>query len=390
MTQPSPRITTLALAAAVLGGAGGAAGCAMDLPDARVIISHRVLAIQTAVVASVYPGAVDPDPDAPTKAQALPFETVEITPFLVNEDGEVDPDSLDIVWLACELTPGQGLFACLQDAMPLALDDIPECVAPSFDVFMSEDLELPELDSPCVIGREGTPEYVVPFAANVFVGGSMELTMIAGVPGGTATDVCAAELLAGNYDLPDDCLFAVQRLNVGPVEVLLSFAASFGFEIPGFEVPDPEDVPEPDQNPRITEVRVGIIGEDGEQVGDAVVMDYGGTFTAPRESLLQIEVDSPAEDLQTFQIPVNNGESFEDRDEAYQGDWYRTWGRFLSGSSDDPMSYNQWTLSQGDQDETEIPPEDKARVYYVVRDGRQGTNWFWFEVDVTEPEATQP
>ena len=382
MTSRNSTRTTLALT--ILAAIAGS-GCAMDLPDARVIISHRVLAIQTAVTASLFPDAVDPDRP---KAQALPFETVEIRPFIVNEDGEVDPDSLDVVWLACELTPGQGLFACLQDAMPLALDDIPECTAPSFDALTGD--ELPELDSPCVIGREGTPEYAVPLSANVFVGGSMELTMIAGVPGGTSTDDCAAELLSGAYDLPNDCLFAVQRLNIGPVELLLSYAAMFGVEIPGFEVPDPEDIPEPDHNPRITEVRVGIIGDDGEQVGDAVIMDYGGTFTAPRESRLQVEIDSPEDDLQTFQIPVNNGESFEDRDEAYQGEWYRTWGRFLSGTSDDPMSYNQWTLSQGDQDETEIPPEDHARVYYVVRDGRQGTNWFWFEVEVTEPETTEP
>ena len=379
--RPSAALATKLMSAALIFGVGLGSGCAMDLPDARVIISHRVLAMQTSVVASLFPGAVDPDKP---KAEALPFETVEIRPFIVSEDGEVDADSLDMVWLACELTPGQGLFACLQDAMPLALDDIPECVAPGIEDLMSE--ELPELDSPCLIGREGTPEYEVPLSANVFVGGSIELTMIAGVPGGTGTDDCAAELLSGAFDLPDDCLFAVQRLNIGPIELLLSFAAGFGLEIPGFEIPDEEDIPEPDTNPRISEVRVGVINEDGEQVGDAVAMSYGGLFSAPLDSILQIEVDSPEEDLQTFLIPVNNGESFEERSEAYQGEWYRTWGQFLSGTSDDPMSYNQWTLSQGDQDETEVPPEDRARMYYIVRDGRQGTNWFWFEIEATEPE----
>lgn len=353
----------------------------MDLPDARVIISHRVLAIRTAVTTSLNP---DPELDADRpKAQALPFETVEITPFIVNEDGEVDPESLDIVWLACELSPGQGLFACIREAFPLTLDEIPECSTPSFDDLMGE--ELPELDSPCLIAREGTPEYTVPLSANVFVGGAIELTMIAGVPGGTTTDTCAAELLGDEYDLPDDCLYAVQRLNLGPVELLLSIAAGLGFEIPGFEVPDPEDIPEPDRNMRISEVRVGVINDDGEQVGDAFIVGPGDVFEVPLESTLQIEVDSPEEDLQTFLIPVNNGESFEERDEAYQGEWYRTWGKLLSGTSDDPMSYNQWTLSQGEQDETEIPPGDRARIYYVVRDGRQGVNWLWFEVEATEP-----
>jgi hypothetical protein len=358
------------------------AGCAMDLPDARVIISHRVLAIRTAVTASPFPDQ-PPDPERP-KAEALPFETVTLTPFVVNELGAVDPDSLDAVWLACELSPGQGLFACISAAMPLTLDAIPECTVPSFDALMGD--ELPELESPCLIGRSGTPEYVAPLSANVFVGGAIELTMIAGIPDGTSTDKCAAELLRGEYDLPDDCLYAVQRLDIGPVELLLSIAANFGVAIPGFEIPEPEDIPEPDHNPRIAQIRVGVINDEGEQVGNAVIVESGDVVSAPREMTLQIEVDSPAEDLQTFLVPVNNGESYEERTEAYQGDWYRTWGALLSGTSDDTMSYNQWVLTQGEQDETESPPDGRARMYYVVRDGRQGVNWFWFEVEVTEPE----
>jgi hypothetical protein len=358
-------------------------GCAMDLPDERLIISYRTLAIRTAVTTSLLPNP-ELDADRP-KAQALPFETVELTPFIVNQDGNVDPDSLDVVWLACELTPGQGLFGCVSAAFPIALAEIPDCEVPDINQLSGGDL--PEMVSPCVIAREGSPEYVVPLSANIFVGGAIELTMIAGVPGGTSTDECAKQLLADEYDLPDDCLYAVQRLSVGPVELLVQLAADFGVEIPGIELPDPEDLPEPDRNPRITEIRVGVIDEEGMQVGDAFVVPSGGVFSAPLGSTLQVEVDSPEEDLQTFLIPVNNGESYEERSEAYQGDWYRTWGDFLSGSSDDPMSYNQWMLVQGEQDETEIPLNNRARLYYVVRDGRQGVNWFWIEVEVTEPES---
>jgi hypothetical protein len=43
-------------------------------------------------------------------------------------------------------------------------------------------------------------------------------------------------------------------------------------------------------------------------------------------------------------------------------------------------------LTPGEQDETETPPDDIARMYYVVRDGRQGVNWFWFELETTLPE----
>ena len=374
--RPPIRLGLLALVCA------STVGCAMDLPDPNLIIDHRVLAIRTAVTMPLVP-AEDPQVDLDTpKAQALPFEAVEITPFIVDPEGPVDPDNLDIVWLACELTPGQGLFACLQDAMPLALDDIPDCVEPSFADLMGG--ALPEIETPCLIGREGSPEYTVPLTANVFIGGGIELTMISGVPDGTSTDDCAREVLRGEYDLPNDCLVAVQRLDVGPVEQLLILAGDFGVEIPGFEAPDPEDVPEADRNPRIAEIRVGQV-EDGEQVGDAVVIQPGDQISAPLLATLQVEVDSPEEDLQTYLIPVNNGESFEERPEAYQGAWYRTWGKLLSATSDDPSSYNQWLLSPGEQDEGETPTDDLARMYYVVRDGRQGVNWFWFTVEVTEP-----
>ena len=362
-----------------------ASACAMDLPDEKLIISHRILAIRTAVTMPLLPDP-DPDVDAQTpKAEALPFERVELTPFIVSPEGPVDPDSLDILWIACELTPGQGLFACIQDAMPLTLDELPECSEPSLDELMGT--ELPEYETPCLIAREGSPEYVVPLSANVFLDGSIELTMIAGVPDGTSTDTCANELLSGDHDLPDDCLYAVQRLNVGPIEQLLVLADMFGVEIPGFEVPDPEDVPEADRNPRITEVRVGMVDANGEQVGDAFIIGAGELVTAPRDAIMQIEIDSPEEDLQVYQVPVNNGESYEDRSESYQGDWYRTWGTMLSGTSDDPSSFNRWTLTQGDQDETETPVGERARLYYVVRDQRQGVNWFWFELQVDEPAS---
>lgn len=388
MTAAFPRLSLLGPKLAV--GCGAAltvamtTGCAMELPDPRLIIKHRVLAIRTEVTGTLLPE--DPELADRPKAEALPFETVTLDPFIVNADGPVDPESLDLVWIACQLTPGQGLFACLQDAMPLKLEDIPACESPGFaDIDFSDFENLPEVDSPCVIGREGRPEYDVPISASVFISGSIELTMIGGVPDGTDTDTCARELLSGAFDLPNDCLFAVQRLNVGPLEQLALLAEMFGAEIPGLEAPDPEDVPEADRHPRISEIRVGSVNDDGEQVGNAQTIVSGDTVSFPLGATLQVEVDSPEEDLQTFLIPVNNGESFEERSEGYAGDWFLTWGLLLAGTSDDPSSYNQWTLEQGSQDEDERPPNDRARMYYVVRDGRQGVNWFWFEVEVTDP-----
>lgn len=369
-----------------------ALGCAMDLPEQGLIVSTRVLAIKTSVTMPLIP---DPADAETPKAQALPFEKVSIEPFLVGPEGLVDPDSIDPVWIACELTLGQGLFACIQAAMPIALDEIPECVVPSFDDLgglgsLGMEGGLPESISPCIIGRTGVPEYTVPLSANVFIGGAVEITMIAGSPTGTSTDDCALQLLRGDYELPNDCIYAVQRLNIGPIEQLIALAAMFGVPLEGFEVPAPEDIPASDRNPRISEVRVNLQDPEGEPIGESTPIELGGVFEVPLGQVLRVDVVSPAEDLQVFRVPINNGESYEDRSETYAGSWFRTWGTFLSNSSDDPESYNEWTFQPGDQDpEDEIaPPEDRALLYYVVRDGRQGVNWFWFEVQTTDPEPT--
>ncbi len=358
-------------------------GCAMDLPEPGLIISTRVLAIKTTVATPLVPDPADADTP---KAQALPFETVTIEPFVVGPEGPIEPDSIDPVWIACELTAGQGLFACIQAAMPLTLDELPECAVPSFTDL--DGTSLPEPVSPCLIGRTGIPEYTVPLSANVFIGGAIELTMIAGSPTGTSTDECARQLLRADYELPNDCIYAVQRLSVGPIEQLLALAAMFGVPLEGFEVPDPEDIPESDRNPRITEVRVNLQDPEGEPVGESTPIAIGDVVEVPLGVVLRVDVVSPTEDLQVFPIAINNGESFEDRPEAYSGSWFRTWGTLLSGSSDDPESYNEWTFLPGLQDPKDepAPANERAFLYYVVRDGRQGLNWFWFEVATVEPE----
>lgn len=361
-----------------------ALGCATDLPEQGLIISTRVLAIKTTVTTPLIPD--DADAETP-KAQALPFEVVTIEPFVVGPEGPIEPDSIDPVWIGCELRAGQGLFACIQAAMPLTLDELPECVAPSF-ADLEDTTALPEPVSPCLIGRTGMPEYTVPLSANVFIGGAIELTMIAGSPTGTSTDDCARELLSGDYELPDDCIYAVQRLSVGPIEQLLALAAMFGVPLEGFEVPDPEDIPEADRHPRITEVRVNLQDPEGEPVGESTPINLGDVVEVPLGVTMRIDVVSPAEDLQVFPVAINNGESFEDRDEAYSGHWYRTWGTLLAGGSDDPESWNEWNFVPGAQDPKDepAPPDERAILYYVVRDGRQGVDWFWFEVATVELE----
>lgn len=342
-----------------------------ELPDSSLIIRPRLLAIRTSVTQSLAP-----EMEATTRAQALPFETVSIEPFIVGPDGPIDPGVLDPVWLACELPPAAGLGSCIRAAIPIDFDDLVQCPTPSFDDLEGE--ELPEPPSPCFIARAGSPEFTVPFSPNSLIGGQIELTMVSGEPGEISTDACLDPFLAGESDLPDRCLYGVQRLNLGPPEYLASVLAGFGVEIPGFEAPDPEDVPEPDRNPRILEVKTAILDDDGEP-GELVVVAAGDSVQLDLDEMLRIEITQPEDDLQTYEVPINDGEDFEETQEVYDGRYYRTWGETLSLESDDPDAFNEWSFVQGLQDEDASPPDDRAFLYYVVRDGRQGVDWFWLE-----------
>ncbi len=366
--RASSRWPSRALGVALL-----AAGCGDMLPDPNQIVRTRLLAIRTEVTQPLIE-----DEDATSRAQALPFETVGIVPFIVGPDGPIDADTLDPVWLACELPPGVSLLTCLQDAMPITLDEIPDCPVPSFADLDGEDLPTPP--SPCVIGRTGSPQFIVPLSVNTLVGGSIELTVIAGDPEGPSTDECADPFLSAAYELPDDCLYAVQRLSVGPLEYFLFVAQQLGVEIPGFAVPEPEDVPEPDRNLRITSFRAGVVDESGDQ-GDLTEVAVGEILELDLDQILRVELTQPEEDLQTYEIPINNGAEIEEREEVHDGQWYRSWGRILSGASDDPESFNEWNFTEDVQDETSEPPDDRAFMYYVVRDGRQGVAWWWFQVE---------
>lgn len=364
-------------------------GCGDPLPSSQRIASTRVLAVRSEVILPLLP---EPDPSAAPRCEALPFETVRLTPFVVDTDGPFSPAELDPIWLACNLGPVDGLFACLKGAFPTELALIPECPPVSFDSIDPESGSLPESPSPCRIPADATPDdgaqdLTVPLASTLLFGGDIELTMIGRSGDAPSAAECADRLLGGDSVLPVDCIYVVQRLSVGPIERLLALLVSFGAELPaGLEPPDPEAIPDGDRNPRITDFVVTIIQPDGttRELGP---LDRGATVEAQLGDLLEIRTNAPAADLQPYLVPVNQGAGgYEERTETYRARWFRTWGVLLSGSSDDPESTNSWELLRGDQDESERPPDDRATLFYVLRDSRQGVDWWWIHVTVA-PEG---
>lgn len=372
-------------------GTGLLAACGGDLPVEERIATTRVLAVRSEVIAPLIP---DPAPDLGTRTQALPFEGVRLTPFVVTPTGPLDltgPD-FDPVYIACNLGPGQGLFACLKSQLPTTLADIPECPVPSFMDLDPMSTSLPESPSPCVLpndgSKDGAQDFVVPFAQTLLIGGDVEVTMISESPGSPSTADCARALLADDVDLPNDCLYSVQRVPIGPIEQLLVLAKMFGVKLPPElgQPPDPADIPDGDRNPRIVDFSVTVVHEGtGTELGP---QPRGATIKAEIGDTLVISTSAPAGDLQDYLVPINGGAGGTDtQTEAFDGAWFRTWGSLLSGSSDDIMSRNEWTLTIGQQDEDEAPPDGRASLFYVLRDGRNGVDWWWISVAVPLPPA---
>lgn len=381
------RITT-SLIATLLMGLGSA--CAMDLPIAERIINERPLAMRVEVV--------DPtaSPDEAIRTEAMPTETITVRPFMVDDLGPISDERIEAeiepIWLACPLQPLQGIFACLSAQLPLTLDEVEDC--PPVDFSALESGELPAIPAPCRLtgGTPAQPTMQVPLDFNFFVGGDLELTMIGHRPDAGTTEGCANELLSGD-GTSGDCIIAVQRASIGPDAALTRLAADFGLPAEQLgPIPSEDEVPDADRHPRIQSFRVAITDEEdlrGPDIArvlsesETVDVQRGDTITIVAGQTLVIETIAPEEDLQTFLVPSDD--SFEERDEQYAGAWYRTWGTLLSPASDNRRSLNSWAMVPGEQDDSTstVPPDDgRATLYYVLRDERQGVDWWWFHVQV--------
>ncbi|MCA9714041.1 MAG: hypothetical protein H6713_20130 [Myxococcales bacterium] len=365
------------------------AACGPPLPPSRLIVSTRILGVKMEVTEPLPLGAPEDTDALGVRCQALPFEKVQLTPLIVNEEDQQSPAIIDPLWIACELPPGQGLFGCTQAALPTSLGELPEC--PQLTLFdLDPELlasgELPEFPSPCLIPDDGVADglqdFIVPLSQNVLIGGSVEIVMFGHGPDGPSSSECANTLLSGETELDNLCIQAVQRLTVGPLEALLELAGGFGLELPA-ELPTPEEIPDGDRNPRIESFAIELEHEDGstEVLGE---LASGDAIAAREGDIIKITTEAPERYLQEYLVPINGGrDGYETRLEDYSGRWFITWGQLLSGGSNDPVSKNEWTLLKSADDEDALPTNDRATLYYVVRDNRQGVDWWTMHVDVT-------
>ncbi|MBK6917798.1 MAG: hypothetical protein IPH07_10395 [Deltaproteobacteria bacterium] len=375
----TPRIITAVGSVAV--GVLGLGGCGDMLPQVERIVSLRPLAMRVEVDE---PGMAE---DAATMAEAMPLSTATVVPLFVDPDGPLNAARIaaevEPVWLACNLQPVQGLFGCLSDALPLAVADVPECPPPDLAGFDPSSGMLPTTPSPCRITADdpARPRYTVPIDASFLLGGDIELTMVGHAPGSGDTALCLAQLLGA--DDPDPaCVYATQRLAVGPDGALVQLAQMFG--VPAEALPAvPDPIPDPDRHPRIEQLSLQAFEDASDEAPmiAAAILATGDVIELPWGARIELEAQAREDDLQTYVIPRDDG-TFTERDETYDARWFVTWGALLSPTSNDPLAKNTWRLTPDEQDDTEVPPHALATVFYVLRDDRQGVTWTYFQVRV--------
>ncbi len=345
--------------------------CAETLSSPERILTTRVLALRSRVIESQMP---DPQ-DQAVRCEALPFETVELEPFVVGPEGPVDPTARDPLWIACNLQPAQTISSCVAEARPTTLADIPACPIPSPDEFDPTSSGFSEPPSPCSIGRGGTVEFTVPVSAGYLIGGDIEITMIAAGER-TSSERCANGFLADPPAVLDDCLLATRALSIGPDGKLIELARELG--VVGIDAP--EQIPDADRNPRIVSFKVGVIPKGDGNLSELVSVERGSTIHLSEGDILHAETVASPDDLQTYFIIQDDG--VEAEQERFDGSWFISWGRLASSSSDDPLSVNEWELAKHPDDDFDRPADNRAALYYVLRDGRQGVDWWWAYVDL--------
>lgn len=374
---PTPRRSATVAGVSLGLGLGVGAACGPELPLSERIANTRPLAVRMEVQ--------DPaaDPADAIRAEALPFETVELIPWFVDPKGPVDDVAdLDPIWVACVLAPGEPLTSCLRTLQPLTLDEIEDCPTP--DLGDLEDPEnVPETPRPCRItgGTPGHPQLVVPLDFNFLLGGDIEITMLGSAGSDVTTSECAERFLGEADSIPQDCRIVAQRLPIGPDAALLQLASELGIDLGDALGPVPDQIPDADRNPRILTFDVDVRDASGNLI-ESVETSPGDTLDVPYGSVLDIRTEASENDLQTYLIPEDSA-TWVEVQEAYDGAWFRTWGDLLSSSSNDPQSFNSWAMVPGAQDD-ERPDDDRAVLYYVLRDGRAGVDWWWISVGLSE------
>lgn len=385
-------------------------GC-NDLPEEAYVEYPRMLGLRASVVSSPL-RSIDPQDPRPF-AQALPFETVQLSEWVVSPQGPAAQGGLGGRWLACERLPQTGPGDCLRgyirDKDPI-LNEIGPCQTsdvglPGRQPGADNSASLPTRTPPCYLpANQNPPQYTVPLSVNMLLGASFEFWFFVSLPnGGPGTEICIRDLLQGKHELNDNCLYGVTSLSIGPRALLENLIEAAGIDPDKLDPSNPQNpgdkgpqgpqkpeapVPEGNRHPRIAQASY-TIEVDGAPVNAGQLIEPGEVITAPLDSTVRLEIVLPASELQSFPVEVNDGEDFELRTEEYESDWFYSWGSLEASNDREEVAIERWTLSpNADQTQPAKNPGDEVFAFFTVRDERGGMTWRSFKVKLS-PSISQ-
>jgi hypothetical protein len=298
------------------------AACGIDLPEEALLEGPRVLAVR------VVPSNAD---EARPDAALVPGAAASVEALVVDELGPIDPGLMSALWVACPLGVGLPAFSCLEESLPVERDALPSCPE-------TVDASAP-LPAPCVLAETLEPDFTVPGFEQALAGARLELTLVLALERHDDVDRCADALFRGDYDTPEGCVYTSYALSLAtPSE-------------PANRHPGPGTI-------------TATIGDR-----NPVELPAGTVFPVPSGELVTLMYEPTDEDTESYEVPVNNGASFETILEDPTVRWFRTGGEFLSDAPFALFSEIELDL-----------PDESTRVYAVLRDGRGGVGWWWADL----------
>lgn len=296
-----------------------------------------------------------PIPADRERQQPLPEDTVEVELLVVDGDGEIDPQMLDVRWFWCIRD-----LPCTRGQQWLERSPCPEDRIPS---------------EPCLMGSQPRLRYAIPpFDPEwpLFTQYRPTWLTVAGVPFERDTESCLRSMADSAPTDLDGCLIGIQFFDFGPMGPFLAAAQRDGVEFDEYlafdqdSAFDPRAASQPGFNPELTEL---------------VFTDFAGSTLAVARSGEPTQVPAGVElypgpaDRRDSQVYVtallSNGGSFLDAfvgaeslgRELYTTESGRMGGRFgssiMSGAAGDAFS-----------------------ILMVIRDGRGGQSWEWLDFEV--------
>lgn len=284
------------------------------------------------------------------RAELLPLDRAELSALVVTEDGPVDLDATEAVWLRCYPVCAHALFDS-----EIVFADLKDCDA---DAPWSEN---------CKIGEGATASFSVPlWEPDEYPGPLMGVMLVTGIPGEITTDEC----LEGYFrtDRPDlqGCAFGQRSLPLGPLWGSLW---------------------RPDEEPRIPDAIVGLLSPNVAPEVKHILVSRPGvpeaperwaideTIVVPTETSVQIE---PEVTPQTRQIELRAG--------TIPGSWLGRWESYQVTVLVDHPGAVPTSLNSASYFRFEAPPTPGTmQAYMTVRDDRGAVSWFTLNFEFVEP-----